>query len=186
MAPIMRGLTSSQSARGTASALVSALEQARNAAVTSGTNGFLALPDANTTTLTNDYQLRSYAVIRSGVDLNGDNVDDVLNIPLTSFVLLSKWERLPGDLQFSQTSLNTLSTINPTGLTLPGNVAASPLRVVEFDSSGALVNKTATIRLLFASSNKVTNGWAVVADRIEISPYSGRVRYAGLTNNIEF
>ena len=45
--PVMRGLGGAQSTRATAQILVSALEQARTAAILSGTNAYLALPNSN-------------------------------------------------------------------------------------------------------------------------------------------
>ena len=182
----MRGLTSSQSARGTIRVLTSSLEQARTASILSGTNAYLGFPDTSTSTITNTYQLRSFCLFRHRVDQNGDNADDFVPGATGAFVLLSKWERLPGDLQFSPASLALLDSLNPDGVAFPGRTAASSLRVLGFEPSGGLINKVNTRALLFASSNKVTNSRASVADRIEISPYSGRVRYTGLTNDVAF
>ena len=70
--PVMRGLGGAQSSRATAQILVSALEQARTAAILSGTNAYLAFPSSNTTTMAATNIDRSYAVIRQKVDLNTD------------------------------------------------------------------------------------------------------------------
>jgi hypothetical protein len=184
----MRGLGGAQSSRATAQILVSALEQARTAAILSGTNAYLALPDAGTTTMNATNRLRTYAIIRQTVSQDGDSFDDFqTNVSTnTGWVLLSKWERLPGDLLFSSTRLALLSSINPSGLTFPGNSNSSTLRLIGFTPSGGLTDQTGTNGLLFASSNKVVNGMASVADRIEISQYSGRVRYAGIVTNTNF
>jgi hypothetical protein len=99
---------------------------------------------------------------------------------------LSKWERLPGDLLFSSNTLALLSPTNPSGLTFPANSNSSNLRLIGFTPSGGLTDTNATAGLLFASSNKVSNGVATVADRIDISFYSGRVRYTGLVTNTNF
>jgi Tfp pilus assembly protein FimT len=186
--PVMRGLGGAQSSRATAQILVSALEQARTAAILSGTNAYLALPDAGTTTMNATNRLRTYAIIRQTVSQDGDSFDDFqTNVTTnTGWVLLSKWERLPGDLLFSSTRLALLSSINPSGLTFPGNSNSSTLRLIGFTPSGGLTDQTGTNGLLFASSNKVVNGMASVADRIEISQYSGRVRYAGIVTNTNF
>jgi Tfp pilus assembly protein FimT len=186
--PVMRGLGGSQSSRATASILVSALEQARTAAILSGTNAYLALPDANTTTMSSTNRLRTYAVIRQTADQDANGFDDYqTNVSTNSgWVLLSKWERLPGDLQFSATSLDQLVSTNPSGLIFPGNSNSSTLAVIGFTPGGALSDPKSTNGLLFASSNKVSNGQASVADRIDISLYSGRVRYTGIVTNINF
>ena len=186
--PVMRGLGGSQSSRATASILVSALEQARTAAILSGTNAYLALPDAGTTTMNATNRLRTYAVIRQIVDQDANGLDDYqTNVPTSSgWVLLSKWERLPGDLQFSATALNQLASVNPSGLIFPGNSNSSTLAVIGFTPGGALSDPKSTNGLLFASSNKVSNGQASVADRIDISLYSGRVRYTGIVTNTNF
>jgi len=103
------------------------------------------------------------------------------------WVLLSKWERLPGDLIFSSNRLTQLTNrITPTGVPFPGNATASALPVIGFTPGGGLVEPSGTAGLLFASSNKVSGGRASVADRIEISQYSGRVRYAGMVTNTNF
>jgi len=189
--PVMRGLGGSQSSRATAQILVSALEQARTAAILSGTNAYLALPDG-TFTATN-YRNCSYAILRNTVDLDGDSLDDFQtntaapSPPEVGWILLSKWERLPGDLLFSSNLLTTQLTnrISP-GVTMPGGGVAGALPAIGFTPGGGLVEPSGTAGLLFASSNKVVDGKAAVADQIEISEYSGRVRYIGLTNNVEF
>ncbi|MEY2851779.1 MAG: hypothetical protein RL549_478 [Verrucomicrobiota bacterium] len=186
--PVMRGLGGSQSSRATASILVSALEQARTAAILSGTNAYLALPDADTTTMSSTNRLRTYAVIRQTADQDANGFDDYqTNVSTNSgWVLLSKWERLPGDLMFSSTTLALLSPTNPSGLTFPANSNSSNLRLIGFTPSGGLTDTNGTNGLLFASSAKVTNGRATVADRIDISFYSGRVRYTGIVTNTNF
>ena len=191
--PVMRGLGGSQSSRATASILVSALEQARTAAILSGTNAYLALPDANTTTMSSTNRLRTYAVIRQTVDqdepgqpLNGYD-DFQTNVPHPGWVLLSKWERLPGDLLFSSNRLTFLTNrITPTNAPFPGGSNASAMPAIGFTPGGALVDPSGTNGLLFASSNKISNGVATVADRIDISVYSGRVRYTGIVTNTNF
>jgi len=185
----MRGLGGSQSSRATAQILVSALEQTRTAAILSGTNAYLALPDAQTTTMNATNRLRSYAILRQTVDQDGNSFDDFqTNVSTnTGWVLLSKWERLPGDLMFSSNRLTQLTNrITPTGVPFPGNATASTMPTIGFAPSGGLVDPSGTNGLLFASSNKVSGGTASVADRIDISLYSGRVRYAGIVTNTNF
>ena len=192
--PVMRGLGGSQSSRATASILVSALEQARTAAILSGTNAYLALPDAQTTTMNATNRLRTYAILRNTVDQDANGFDDFqTNTPAPTppappgWILLSKWERLPGDLLFSSNRLTSLTNrITPTGVPFPGNATASSMPAIGFAPSGGLSDGTGTNGLLFASSAKVTNGMAAVADRIDISFYSGRVRYTGIVTNINF
>jgi prepilin-type N-terminal cleavage/methylation domain-containing protein len=183
--PVMRGLGGSQSSRATAQILISALEQARTAAILSGTNAYLVLPDANFPAT--NYQFRSYAIVRPAVDLDGSTKDDFqTNVNAGNWVLLSKWERLPGDLLFSSTLLSELAKITPTNLPAPGGSNATQMPMIGFTPSGSLSQAAGTSGLLFASSNKVVNGVASVADRIEISQFSGRVRYAGLVTNTNF
>ena len=187
--PVMRGLGGSQSSRATAQILVSALEQARTAAILSGTNAYLVLPDAQTTTMNATNRLRTYAILRPTVDQDANSRDDFqTNVAAPGWVLLSKWERLPGDLLFSSNLLATALTnrITPTGVPFPANASASALPAIGFTPGGGLVDPSGTAGLLFASSAKVTNGIAAVADRIEISEYSGRVRYTGIITNTNF
>jgi len=182
--PVMRGLGGSQSSRATAQILVSALEQTRTAAILSGTNAYLAIANASTTTIPEAGRLRTYAIIRPTVDQDSNTRDDFqTNVTAPGWVLLSKWERLPGDLQFSPANLGDQASTNPAGLVFPGNAGSSTLSLIAFAPSGGLADPKGTNGLVFASSNKVTNGRASVADRIEISQYSGRVRYAGIITN---
>ncbi len=192
--PVMRGLGGAQSSRATAQILVSALEQARTAAILSGTNAFLALPDPGTTTMNATNRLRTYAILRNTIDQDANGYDDFqTNVTAPAppappgWVLLSKWERLPGDLVFSSNSLVALTNrITPTGVPFPGGSNASAMPAIGFAPSGGLSDGTGTNGLLFASSNKVVNGIASVADRIDISLYSGRVRYTGIVTNTNF
>jgi type II secretory pathway pseudopilin PulG len=174
--PVMRGLGGSQSSRATAQILVSALEQARTAAILSGTNAYLViLKLSNDTTYP-----RSYGIVRPAVDMDGDQKDDFqTNVNSASWVALSKWERLPGDLLFS----TNIPAIVTGSLPLPGR--SSILGGFSFLPSGGLENEDAAARgLYFASSNRVSNKVAAPADHIAISYYSGRVRYGGLTNQV--
>lgn len=176
--PVMRGLGGSQSSRATAQILVSALEQTRTAAILSGTNAYLALPGSNTTTMTASNQERSYAIIRPKVDLDGDTRDDFQTNVTGNWVLLSKWERLPGDLAFFGPRLTLLPQTNPTGLPFPGNAASSSLRILGFTPSGALTDPEGTNGLLFFSLSRSN-----VYDGIKTSQYSGRIRYVGIVTN---
>jgi len=173
--PVMRGLGGSQSSRATAQILVSAIEQARTAAIMSSNResgwGAVVFPSANSSGFPETHRLRSYAVFQDGR-------------------LISKWEILPGNLQFSPQALSTLT--NNTNLSLsnaviPGNTNWSGnLPAILFEPSGGLANKAEVLKLIFASSNKVSGTSASVADAVEVAPYSGRVRYLGITNNVNF
>jgi hypothetical protein len=181
--PVMRGLGGSQSSRATASILVSALEQARTAAILSGTNAYLVLPDANFPAT--NYRFVSYAVLRPPVDLDANGRDDFqTNVSSPNWVLLSKWERLPGDLLFSSTLLSQLPKITPTNLPAPGGSNATTMPTIGFTPSGSLTDDAGTNGLRFASA-AVTNrpGGAFPSDQIEISRFSGRVRYGGIVTN---
>ena len=184
--PVMRGLGGSQSSRATATILVSALEQARTAAILSGTNAYLALPDA--TFPNTNYRFCSYLILRPTVDQDANNRDDFqTNVAAPGWVTLSKWERLPGDLMFSSNRFTQLTNrITPTNVPFPGNATASAMPTIGFAPSGGLADPSGTNGLLFASSNKVSAGRASVADRIDISLYSGRVRYTGVVTNTNF
>jgi hypothetical protein len=57
------------------------------------------------------------------------------------------------------------------------------LATISFNPAGS-VNADSALRLLFTPSNLVTNQLARFADRVEITRFSGRIRYAGLTNNV--
>jgi len=172
--PVMRGLTGSQSSRGTAQTIVSAIEQARTAAIMSSNResgwGAVVFPSANSSGFPESHRLRSYAVFQDGR-------------------LISKWEILPGDLQFSPSALLALATntITLSNATIPGNTNWSgSLPAIVFEPSGGLLNKAEALNLVFASSNKISGNNASVADAIEVAPYSGRVRYLGITNNVNF
>ena len=175
--PVMRGLGGSQSSRATAQILVSALEQARTAAILSGTNAYLVILQD-----TNPYP-RSYGIVRQPVDLDGNGRDDFqTNASSTGWVALSKWERLPGDLVFSTNHIGLLPKIDPLGLPLPSGLTIK--RGIGFFPSGGLTDEAGTNGLLFAPFNRIANNTAPQADRIEVSFYSGRVRYTGLTKNV--
>jgi len=176
--PVMRGLTGSQSSRAAAQILVSALEQTRTAAILSGTNAYLALPDSNTTTMLATNLGRSYAIIRPKVDLDGDTRDDFATNFTGNWILLSKWERLPGDLVFYPPQLLRLLETNPTGLPFPRNANSTPLRILGFTPSGGLADNAGTNGLLFYSLARSN-----VYDGIKTSFFSGRVRYVGMVTN---
>jgi len=190
--PVMRGLGGSQSSRAAGAILVGALEQTRTAAILSGTNAYLLLP-GNSFELP-DYRLRSYVIARPAMDIDGDGRDDVQpqvqftnQNSTTNWVLLSKWEKLPGDLVFSPLRISSLTNVFASGISVPRRPGWSgSLAFIGFDASGALVDLSGTTRLLFASATRTNLNQAAVADRIEISRFSGRVRYAGITNNVNF
>jgi len=185
--PVMRGLGGSQSSRATAQILVSALEQARTAAILSGTNVYLVFPIRGFTGEGTNYYFRSYALVRPKMTNAGGPQDDFVTNSTAPWILISKWERLPGDLMFSSNRLGELTQINVSGLASPGNPAWNgTVPGIGFLPTGGLTETNGTKGLLFASSNKVAGGRAQVADRIEISLYSGRVRYAGVVTNTNF
>jgi len=182
----MRGLGGSQSSRATAQILVSALEQARTAAILSGTNVYLVLLKPTNSTAWPQF----YGIVRPPVDQDADLRDDFqTNVASSNWISLSKWERLPGDLIFSTNRLALLPAFTrPPGLVIPPETTLMP-NGIGFSPSGGLLEDAATNGLWFASSNKLSNNAnqfiALVADRIEISFYSGRVRYAGFTNRVD-
>jgi hypothetical protein len=182
----MRGLGGSQSSRATAQILVSALEQARTAAILSGTNVFLAIP--NSSFPVTNFRYSSYVLIRPRVTNNGGPNDDFLTNQSAPWLVLSKWERLPGDLGFSPRATDQLPAVNASNLTVAGTNYSGNLPAIGFNSSGSLVDQAGTIGLLFASTNPAnfssTN--AKIADRVLVAQFSGRIRYAGLTNNAPF
>jgi len=182
--PVLRGLGGGQSSRATAQILVSALEQARTAAILSGTNAYLAIPATNFSET--NYHRAAYAVIRPSVDLDGNDRDDFqTNAPHPGWILLSKWERLPGDLVFSANRINTLTNLSVSNLAVPRNPRwEGNLRGIGFTPSGGLMDGTGTNGLWFASA-AVTNrpNGNFPSDQIEISRFSGRVRYAGIVTN---
>ena len=121
---------------------------------------------------------RSYAVIRHKIDLNGDNRDDFQTNFTANWILLSKWERLPGNVLFDSTRLRRLSLTNPTGVPFPGNAVSSSLRFIGFAPDGGLTDPAGTNGLLLYAQ-----GSSNAFDGIKISRYSGRVRYVGLVTN---
>ena len=180
--PLLRGLGDAQSSRGTAMVLVSALEQARTAAIVSGTEVYLALPDR--TFPLPDYRSNSYVILRRKVTNSGGPNDDFFTNQTADWIVLSKWERLPGTLVFSLSNL-TNNRLTVSSLAIPGNPnwQNGQLSQISFNPSGAL-NADSPLRIFFAPSNVVSNRTARFADFIEITRFSGRVRYAGLTNNL--
>jgi prepilin-type N-terminal cleavage/methylation domain-containing protein len=178
--PILRGLGDSQSSRGAAMILVSALEQARSAAILSGTEVYLALPDR--TFPNTNYRSNSYVLLRRKLTNSGGPNDDFFTNQSSPWIVLSKWERLPGTLVFGLTSLTNRLLV--TNLAIPGNPDwRGQLATISFNPAGS-VNADSALRLLFTPSNLVTNQLARFADRVEITRFSGRIRYAGLTNNV--
>jgi len=180
--PVMRGLGDAQSSRGTAMILVSALEQARTAAILSGTEVYLALPDR--TFPLAEYRSNSYVILRRKVTNSGGPNDDFLTNQTADWIVLSKWERLPGTLVFSLSNL-TNNRLSVSNLAIPGNPnwPNGQLTQISFNPSGSL-NADSPLRLLFAPSNVVSNRTARFADSVEITRFSGRVRYAGITNQV--
>ena len=188
MTPAMRGLTGSQSSRATAQILVSALEQTRTAAILSGTNAYLVLPTVDTTAITNTLRYRGYAIARPRVDLNNDSVDDLQPAATNTTILVSKWERLPGDLLFSSNHLAQLPAVSLSNLPIPGSLnppSVSQFRAIGFTRGGVLLDPLGTNGLLYGPS-ALTNAGATTrpaADLVVVSQYSGRVRYAGMVTN---
>ena len=184
--PVMRGLGGSQSSRATAQILVSALEQARTAAILTGTNVFLAIPNASFPVTNLRYS--SYVLLRPRVTNNGGPNDDFLTNQSAPWLVLSKWERLPGDLGFSPRKTDSLPSIQVSNVTVAGTNFSGTLPAIGFNSGGGLVDQSGTNGLLFASTNpanfETTN--AKVADQVFVAQFSGRIRYAGLTNNAPF
>ena len=106
---------------------------------------------------------------------------------VTTWILLSKWEQLPGDLVFSPLRLSSYSNVVITALPVPKDPAWSgQLPSIAFSPAGGLADVTNSLALYFASAARTNNNLAELADWIEISRFSGRVRYAGITNNVNF
>jgi len=179
--PALRGLTGSTGRTGGINALMSAIDQARAAAIQSGANSFLVFADS-TFPVTN-LRYTGFAIFREhNRDLGETNTN--------SSIQIGKWESLPRGVALVSTWLTNLPT-NPVSLSLPGetNSRSLVLPMIEFTHAGGLVNTRATngVRVYegtWNGSRGVPARANRVVDQISLSRFTGRA-FLVLTNQQE-
>lgn len=138
--PALKGITGSTGRTGAINGLMSALDQARSAAILSGANTYVAFADSSLTPSGSfnptNYIFRSYAIFR---DPNPD-----LGETNGNRIQIGKWESLPQGIALVSTSVTALPQTN-LGISLPGSTATNQsLRVIGFTSGGGLLATGAT------------------------------------------
>jgi Tfp pilus assembly protein FimT len=128
--PALKGLTGSGGRKQALSQVISALEIARNTAISTGTNAAVIFPDLNFAS--QPYRYRSMAVI----SWNATNSTNGTN------VMVGSWIVLPQGVVLHDTQINQLPSLtNKTALRIPpstNSTATDNLRAIVFQSDGGL------------------------------------------------
>lgn len=181
--PALRGLTGSTGRTGGINALMSAIDQARAAAIQSGANSFLVFADS-TFPVTN-LRYTGFAIFREhNRDLGETNTN--------SSIQIGKWESLPRGVALVSTWLTNLPTnpvsTFPVTASLPGetNSRSLVLPMIEFTPAGGLAAANATngVRVFegtWNGSKGVPARANRVVDQISLSRFTGRA-FLVLTN----
>lgn len=188
--PALKGITGSSGRTGGINALMSALDQTRSAAILSGANSYLVLPDASFTPGAGldplNYVYRSYAIFRdASIDLGETNL---ITDDQTNQVQIGKWESLPQGIALVSTSVTALPQTN-LSFSLPGRSSTSSVsvRVIVFNPSGGLADSAATNGLtVYEGRWNGTEGVPArlnrVVDRITLNRFTGRATLSMATN----
>ena len=133
--PALKGLTGSGGRKQALSQVMSALEIARNTAISTGTNAAVIFPDLNFAS--KPFRYRSMAVI------SWDSIPDANGGPGTNpNVMVGSWITLPQGVVLHDKQINQLPTpTNTTTLRIPPSTNNTPtdnLRAVVFQSDGGL------------------------------------------------
>ena len=186
--PALKGITGSTGRTGAINGLMSALDQARSAAILSGTNAYVVFPDpvvfgalATTATFSpSNYVLRSYAIFR---DTNPDLETN------TATIQLGKWESLPQGIALDSTSVSALPQTTNLSLSLPGSPASQTLaaRTIGFNASGGLVDAGATNGITvyegyWSGTKGVPARTNRLVDQITLNRFTGRAFLRTVTN----
>lgn len=189
--PALKGISGSTGRTGGINALMSALDQTRSAAILSGVNAHLVLPDATfdpgSGLDAQNYVYRSYAIFRdASADLGETNL---VSDSQTNQIQIGKWESLPAGIALVSTSVTALPQAN-VSLSLPGSAVTSSVsvRVISFNASGGLVDATATNGFtVYEGRWNGTEGVPArpnrVVDQITLNRFTGRATLSMATNN---
>ena len=184
--PALKGITGSTGRTGAINGLMSALDQARSAAILSGTNAYVAFPDqtgfgglpATASFNPSNYIYRSYAIFR---DPNPD-------LQETGLTQIGKWQSLPPGLALLSTNITALPQAN-LSFSLPGSATNNTvsLRVIAFSSGGGLLNPGATSGVTvyegyWNGSQGVPARANRIVDRITLNRFTGRAFLSIATN----
>lgn len=183
--PALKGITGSTGRTGAINGLMSALDQARSAAILGGTNSYVAFPDtslAATATLNpTNYIFRSYAIFR---DANPD-----LGETNPSLIQIGKWESLPQGIALVSTSVTSLPQAS-LAISLPGSTSApvASFRIIGFNSAGGLLAADATNGVTvyegyWNGSQGVPARTNRIVDRITLNRFTGRAFLSVATNS---
>jgi len=187
--PALKGITGSTGRTGAINGLMSALDQARSAAILSGTNAYVVFPDpvvfgalaATATFSPSKYVLRSYGIFR---DANPDLETN------TATIQLGKWESLPQGIALDSTSVSALPQTTNLSVSLPGSSASQTLaaRTIGFNASGGLIDPAATNGVtVYEGYWNGTKGVPAkpnrIVDRITLNRFTGRAFLSLATNS---
>ena len=189
--PALKGITGSTGRTGGINALMSALDQTRSAAILSGGNAYLVLPDASFSPGSGvdaqNYMYRTYAIFR---DANADlGETNLVTDSQTNQIQIGKWENLPQGIALVSTSVTALPQTN-LSFSFPGSTVTSSVavRVISFNASGGLVDAVATNGItVYEGRWNGTEGVPArpnrIVDRITLNRFTGRAALSMATNN---
>jgi prepilin-type N-terminal cleavage/methylation domain-containing protein len=185
--PALKGITGSTGRTGAINGLMSALDQARSAAILSGANAYVVFPDqtgfgglsATASFNPSNYIYRSYAIFR---DANPDLETN------PGMLQLGKWENLPQGIALVSTSVTNLPQTN-LAISLPGSTSTNTtaLRIIGFNSGGGLLAAGATSGVTvyegtWNGSQGVPARANRIVDRITLNRFTGRAFLSTATN----
>jgi len=165
--------------------VMSALEKARIAAIESGQTVYFAIADSDFP----DEEMRysAFLIFREASEVerdpNGDN-DETDGVP---YVVLSRWQQLPGNMSFS-TARGSLLDPNRTSkvfdnLPIPEHLQDSSLPAITFTPSGTISGGGGRLPPLFLYHGYFLNGQdnfsrnaGSLFEQISFSRFSGRAR----------
>jgi len=180
--PALEGITGSSGRKGAIRVVLNAFERARVAALESSTNAYIGF--ANDTHPSPKMRYKSFIIFRDRTDYD---IPPAGQSGATQYVVLSKWEELPGDMSF-KSEINSSITgsgsvpLNITDASIPRLNGAS-LSYVQFNSTGSVAYPNSTLLKLFLyegffsgardNFSSVDPGFF---DMIGVSRYTGRAR----------
>jgi prepilin-type N-terminal cleavage/methylation domain-containing protein len=185
--PALKGITGSTGRTGAINGLMSALDQARSAAILSGANAYVVFPDqtgfgglsATASFNPSNYIYRSYAIFR-------DTNPDLETNP--GILQLGKWENLPQGIALVSSNIVSLPT-NSLSVSLPGSASLQNVnfRAIGFNSSGGLLDSAATNGVTvyegyWNGSQGVPARANRIVDRITLNRFTGRAFLSTATN----
>ncbi len=178
-APALLSISNSAGRKAGVNTLLNAFEQARVAALTSGTNTYVGFADMDFPVESMRY--RAFIIFRSAAP------DEVLN---TEYVALSRWEMLPKNISLKSepSSLVGAYRLTLSDSSIPRLSSGDSMPCLVFNSSGAITQPAAAANLqvflyegYFAGGQdnfvrKAQSGSAALFERISFSRFTGRAQ----------